>query len=139
MKFSVTQKGKPLSKSKYTWDEKTCIFSTMEDNLVLDFSNYSHCTFNTGWGCTFTTGWNCTFTTDSHCTFNTGSSCTFNTGRSCTFKTDWSCTFTCGEKCVVVRRDVYEIIEVPVGVKIILNGNGIKGISNKEEVMEALL
>ena len=73
--FSITQKGKKLSKEKYSWDEKTKTFSSEEDNLLLDFSDYSDCTFNTG----------------SYCTFKTGSYCTFNTGWDCTFDTESDC------------------------------------------------
>jgi hypothetical protein len=39
MNFTVTQFGKDLPKSKYTWDEKSKTFSSIEDNLVLDFSD----------------------------------------------------------------------------------------------------
>jgi len=114
-KFSVTKNGKPLDPSLYTWDEKTATFSTNEDGLVLDFSNYSDCTFKTGWGCTFKTGsgctfdtgsdctfktgWGCTFKTGSDCTFDTSSDCTFKTGWGCTFKTAWGCTFDTGWGC----------------------------------------
>jgi hypothetical protein len=115
MIFSVTQNGRELDKSKYTWDESTKTFSTNENNLALDFFNLNsvtfktgdHCTFNTGYNCTFNTGsnctfntgWSCTFKTGSHCTFNTGYNCTFNTGSNCTFNTGWSCTFKTGSHC----------------------------------------
>jgi co-chaperonin GroES (HSP10) len=114
--FSVTQNGKELDKSKYNWDERTKTFSTNENNLVLDFSDYfgctfktdSSCTFNTASGCTFETGFDCifdtdsgcTFKTDSGCTFKTGSDCTFNTGNNCTFKTASGCTFKTGDNCI---------------------------------------
>jgi hypothetical protein len=39
MNFKVTQNGKDLPKSKYTWDEESKTFSSIEDNLVLDFRN----------------------------------------------------------------------------------------------------
>jgi len=38
MDFTVTQYGKELEKSKYTFDEETKTFSSKENNLVLDFS-----------------------------------------------------------------------------------------------------
>src|SRR5574343_654613 len=82
----VLQNGKPLALNKFSWDEKTYAFSTNENNLVIDFSFISHCTFTTG----------------SHCTFTTGSDCTFITSSDCTFKTAYNC--------VVVRRDIFESI-----------------------------
>ena len=117
-KFSVTRNGKPLDPSLYTWDEETQTFSTTEENLLLDFSEYSNCTFKTGsnctfktgsnctfvtgWGCTFDTGSDCTFDTGSNCTFVTGSDCTFDTGSNCTFDTGWDCTFVTGWDCTFV-------------------------------------
>jgi hypothetical protein len=84
--FSITKNWIPLDKSLYTRDEKTKTLSTNENYLVLDFSDYSDCTFKTGSNCTFKTGYDCTFKTGSNCTFDTGSNC------------------------VVVRRDIFEVI-----------------------------
>ena len=139
----VLQNGKPLSLDKFEWDEKTKTFSSDEGDLVLDFveisgctfvtgggctfKTWSDCTFKTGSDCTFDTGDRCTFNTGSECTFNTGDRCTFNTGSECTFNTGSSCTFKTGEKCVVIRRDVYEVIELTEGKKIRLNEYGVKG------------
>ena len=153
----VSQNGEPLDLSKFEWDEKTNTFSSNEDNLVLDF-NYvddctfdtgsnctfktgsnctfktgSNCTLNTGSDCTFDTGFNCTFDTRSNCTFDTGSYCTFKTGSSCTFDTGFNCTFDTRDNCVVVRRDVYEIIEVPANRQIKLNGLEVKGFTYLDE------
>ena len=105
MKYSITKNGVPLDKSLYTMDEETKTFSTNESGLVLDFRNVDYCTFNTGFDCTFNTGFDCTFNTGSNCTFNTGSDC------------------------VVVRRDIYEVIELKEGVKIKLKGLCIKGFT----------
>ena len=116
MKYSITKNGVPLDKSLYTMDEETKTFSTNESGLVLDFRNVDYCTFNTGSYCTFNTGFDCTFNTNSYCTFNTGSSCTFKTGF----------------ECVVVRRDIYEVIELKEGVKIKLKGLCIKGFTEIE-------
>ena len=63
----VLQNGEQLSLDKFLWDEKSRTFSSVEDNLVLDFSDLNNCTFKTGS--------NCTFDTDSDCTFKTGSEC----------------------------------------------------------------
>ena len=65
----VLKDGKPLALDAFTWDERTCTFSSEEHGLVIDFSGISGCTFKTG----------------SDCTFKTGSDCTFNTGWDCTF------------------------------------------------------
>jgi hypothetical protein len=99
-KFSVTRRnGKVLDPSLYIWDEKTKIFSSDEDELVLDFTDVYGVTFKTGTFCTFNTGSSCSFKTGPSCTFNTGSYCTFNTGHSCTFKTGYDCTFKTGSEC----------------------------------------
>jgi len=139
----VTQLGEELSTKKYNWDEETRTFSTTENNLVLNFSGIGGVTFDTGHSCTFKTASGCTFKTESNCTFDsgpyctfktgssctfkTGSSCTFDTGSSCTFDTGSDCTFTCKEKCVCIRRDIFEIIEIPVDQKIKLSGSKIPG------------
>ena len=96
--FIVTQYGKELSSSKYTWDDDTKTFSSEENNLVLVFET-SRVTFKTGYNCTFNTGGYCTFDTGSYCTFDTGSSCTFKTGFNCTFKTGAECTFDTSANC----------------------------------------
>ena len=105
----VFKNGKPLDLDKFKWDEKTNTFLSSEDYLVLDFNGVSDCTFNT----------------ESDCTFKTGSDCTFNTGSDCTFKT--------GENCVVVRKDIYEVIELKSGQKIKLKEYSIKGYDILEE------
>ena len=105
MNYSITKNGKPLDKKLYTFDEETKTFSSNENNLVLDFSDIEGCTFDTGFGCTFKTGFGCTF----------------KTGFDCTFKTSYDC--------VVVRRDIYEVIELKENQKIKLNGYVIKGFT----------
>ena len=141
--YSITKNGKPLDKKLYTIDEKTKTFSSNESGLVLDFSDEygwvfntnsdctfktdSDCTFDTGFGCTFDTGPDCTFDTGSSCTFKTSFGCTFETKSDCTFKTGSGCTFKTGYGCVVVRRDIFEVIELEEGKKIKLNASGIKG------------
>jgi hypothetical protein len=142
-KFSVTKCGIPLDPSLYTWDEKTKTFSSKEEELVLDFTDVSGVTFNTGHSCSFNTGSDCTFQTGSHCTFNTdydcifktGFDCTFKTGADCTFKTDYfcifktgfSCIFEVGYNCSLIRYDVKGVTEIPTGKKIKLNDHGIAG------------
>jgi hypothetical protein len=97
--YKVTQYGLELHPSKYKFEENTKMFSSLENDLILDFSTLSNCTFVTGSNCTFVTGSNCTFNTDSSCTFNTGPNCTFYTGHSCTFNTDAVCVFKTGSSC----------------------------------------
>ena len=131
----VLQEGKRLALNKFNWCEDTKTFSSKENNLVLDFKDIwgvtfkagSGCTFDTGSDCTFDTWEDCTFDTESDCTFNTGSGCTFNTGSYCTFNTGSGCTFNTGNKSVIIRRDVYEVIEIPEGKIIKLNGYKVKG------------
>jgi hypothetical protein len=141
----VLQNGKPLDLDKFEWDEKAGVFSTTEGNLVLDFKEInnkafktsSYCTFKTGLGCTFDTGSYCIFDTGSYCTFKTGWNCTFDTGWNCifdtgsycTFKTGSHCTFDTGPDCVVVRRDIYEVIELEEGKPIKLNGAEVRGFT----------
>ena len=107
----VLKDGKPLSLRLFSWDKKTDTFSSLESNLVVDFKGINGVTFNTGSGCTFNTGYGCTFDTGSYCTFDTRSGCTFETGY----------------QCVVVRRDIFEVIKLKEGQKIKLNGYGVKG------------
>jgi hypothetical protein len=157
MNFSVTQNGKPLNPKLYNWDEDTKTFSTNESDLVLDFSKCEGITFNTGYNCTFktgsdctfktgsfctfktnshctfTTGSYCTFTTGSHCTFDTSSDCTFTTGYNCTFDTGSDCTFKTGSNCVIVRRDVFEVIQPKTNQTIRLNDHLVKGYSILED------
>jgi hypothetical protein len=151
VKQRVLKDGKPLDLDLFTWDEKTRTFSSPEDCLVLDFSGIPYCTFKTGSDCTFDTGPNCTFKTDSDCTFDTGPYCTFDTGPYCTFKTGPNCTFDTGSDCtfktssyctfktgpyctfdtgpycVIVRRDIFEVIQPLEGEKIQLCPGEIKG------------
>jgi len=112
----VTQNGKKLALSKFSWDEKTKTFSSSEDNLVIDFKDQNYCAFTTGSdcafkagsccafktdvNCTFKTDVNCIFKTGANCTFKTGSNCVFNTGSSCTFKTGYNCTFNTDSNCI---------------------------------------
>jgi len=102
-----------------------CTFKT---GSSCTFKTWSYCTFNTGSGCTFDTWYDCTFNTGSNCTFDTGSGCTFDTGSGCTFKAGYSCTFDAWPRCVIVRRDVFEVIQLMEDENHIrLNGPGVKG------------
>ena len=121
--LTVLKKNKPLGRDKYSFDPETLTLSTRENNVEIICPELYDCTFKTGSGCTFTTGYGCTFKTGYDCTFTTGSICTFTTGSGCTFATDYGC--------VVVRRDVYEIIEIPKAT-IKLNKYGVKGYETVE-------
>jgi len=123
--FSVTKNGKPLDESLYMWNEETKTFASREDALVLDFSSINYCTFDTGHYCTFDTG--------HYCTFDTGSNCTFKTGYNCTFDTGYNCTFDTGKNSVIVRREVFEVIQPKAGEVIKLCPCGISGYISKKE------
>lgn len=115
--FKVMQNGRPCS--YYIWDDRTRTFMTQENNLVIDFCNIHNVTFKTGSDCKITTGHGCTFKTGHTCEFDTGDSCTFIVGSSCTFKV--------GAKCVIVRRDVFEVIQPEPDTTIELNINAVTG------------
>lgn len=150
MSYSITKEGID-AKHLCTIDEKAKTVSTTEYGLVFDFRDEygwtfkagsgctfitgECCTFSTEWGCVFNTRYGCTFITGDGCTFITGSDCIFKTAWGCTFDTLWSCTFKdCKEKCIVVRRDVFEVIQLPIGMTIRLNKNGIKGYKTQAEL-----
>ena len=65
--------------------------------------------------------------------FSDISGCTFKTGSGCTFKASSDCIFKIGEECVVVRRDIYGIIELKENQKIKLNGFMVKGFTLLED------
>ncbi len=148
----VLQNGKPLALDKFEWDEKEKIFSSGENDLIIDFASINGITFNTESNCVFKTESYCRFNTNYNCQFNTGADCVFNTGTDCIFKTKFDCQFntgsdcvfdtgsTCvfntGSDCVVVRKDIYEIIELEAGVKIKLNNYCIKGYEEIKEQSE---
>jgi len=125
---------------------KTGNYCTFKTGNYCTFDIGDYCTFKTGNYCTFDTGNNCTFKTGNYCTFDTGFDCTFETGSDCTFDTSYNCTFTCKEKCVCIRRDIYEVIEIPENIRrdiyeiieipenktIILNEYGIKGYTHQK-------
>lgn len=101
----------------------SCVFNT---GSGCTFSTGSSCTFNTTGNCIFNTSYNCTFYTGAGCTFDVGFNCTFKTGAGCAFKTSCDCTFDTGGNCVIIRRDVYEVIEILHNTRIKLNSCGIK-------------
>ena len=100
--FSVSKNGRALEKSKYSWDEAAKVFGSTETGVVLDFSDYSGATFNTGTYCTFKTG--------SGCTFNTGDGCTFNVGEKCCLHYTWN--------------DCFEVYKLPEGKLVKILGSG---------------
>jgi len=62
----------------------------------------------------------------------------FGNINDCTFATGHSCTFETGSDCVVVRRDIYQVIELKEGKRIKLNGyriNGFNVLKTKEEII----
>jgi len=139
----VLKDGKPLPLDQFTWDEKTFTFSSEIHGLVLDFTGINSVTFTTSSYCTFKTGSDCTFTTGSDCTFKTNSYCTFTTDSGCTFKTGSYCTFTTGKDSVIVRRDVFEVIQPEPDVALQLApynipgyvSNGIYSVTGKPSII----
>lgn len=55
------------------------------------------------------------------------------TGNCCTIDTGSRCTIDTGRECVLVRRDVYEVIELKEGQKIKLNDFEVRGFTVIEE------
>ncbi len=135
----VLQKGEPLALDKFEWNEKAKVFSTTESNLVLDFKDVNYVTFSTGHDCTFTTGSDCLITTLYHCVITTGYHCVITTGSDCLITTGSDCLITTGSSCVVIRRDALEVIELKKGVKIMLNGWGVKGYKEIKESEDVLI
>lgn len=136
----VLQNGQELHIDKFKWDEGTKTFSSLENNLVLDFGELTNCTFivrhgctiKSYDGCTFKTGYGCNFDTGYGCTFDTGADCNFYTSSDCTFNTASGSTFRTGERCVIVKRDIFEVIMPEYNEMIMLNPDDIKGfISSK--------
>ena len=113
-------------------------YCTFKTGYNCTFKTWDSCTFDTGYSCTFNTGYSCTFDTESSCTFDTWDNCSFKTGSDCTFDTGSDCTFKTGYSCVVVRRDVFEVIQLEPNRKIKLNKFEIKGfvyLDDKKEVI----
>ena len=108
---------------------KTGSYCTFDTSSYCTFDTYSDCIFKTGSDCTFKTGSYCTFNTGYGCTFKTCYGCTFKTGSDCTFDTGSSCTFNTDYDCVVVRRNIYDVIELEKGIEYKLFPYGSKGFT----------
>jgi len=98
--------GKPLLLDRFKWDSKTKTFTSDVNRLVIDFTGFPNCTFNTGAFCMFRTSSQCTFKTRGHCIFNTGYGCTFETGTHCVFIAEGSSTFKTGYGCTFIVSSV---------------------------------
>ena len=64
--------------------------------------------------------------------------CTFKTDSDCTFDAGYNCIFTCKKWCVVIRRDIYEVIEIPEDTTIKLYGSFNKGYDVVEPEPETI-
>ena len=153
--YSITQNGKPLHPSKYLIDKKEKTFYTKESNVILDFSNLngwtfetddscvfitgSNCKFITGVNCMFSTKHNCKYQTGDFCTFDTNSDCVFNTGDECTFDVSSDCVFNVGAESVIIRRDIFEVIQPEPNKRIKLNGTDVKGFTFVEEKKKIII
>jgi len=136
LRFSVVKDDEPLPRHLYSWDERTKVFTTKQNGVIIDFSDIhgatfktgTHCTIytatccvldtrhscnlNTGNHCVFYTGSYCDFTTGDNCTFDTGSNCTFDVGDNCTLDTHTDCQIKAGSLCVHVERRPELIVSV---------------------------
>jgi len=119
--------GYCIFKTGFDCTFKTGDYCTFDTGSYCTFDTGSYCIFKTVDYCTFNTRCGCTFETGSCCAFNIGDYCTFNTGDYCTFNTESDCTFKTGGNSVVIRRDVYEVIELKEGQTIRLNNTELKG------------
>jgi len=115
---------------KTEWD---CTIKTEWDCTIKTGSNCTiktewDCTIDAGWGCTINAGPNCTIDAGSNCTIDAGSNCTIKTGSNCTINAGWDCTIKTWSGCVVVRRDIFEVITLTNLVNhICLGPRGISG------------
>ncbi len=100
--------NKELPEDKYIWDEDNRIFSTQEEKLILDFSEYDSVTFNIKNNCKLICGSDCVIKAGSFCKFETQNDCTFSTliyndfqtGDGCVFRSGRNCSFDTGIRCV---------------------------------------
>lgn len=134
IKFTVTQNGKVLPKSKYTWNEKLRHFKSNEKNLVVDFSDVDDLTVSVGANCEVTVGSycfldtyeNCKFKTKDHCIFNTNYGCSFDTMGDCIFNTGDNCSFFVGKNCSLIANweDIYTVHMLPCAERMFLDTFG---------------
>ena len=117
IKQRVSLMGKPLDELKFLWDNHAKTFSSLVDNLVLDFGDLNGITFELGAKCVVVAGDRCTFTGGADNIFNTGHSCVFDAH----------------EGSYVVRRDISEFIELEEGKTIRLNKNDVPGYTYVEK------
>ena len=108
--LSVTKDCKPLDQTLCMYDADNKVFSSSEDFLVV-LSILTMIVLSILALVVLSTlilivlsilALSCTFNTDSDCTFDTGSDCTFNTDSDC----------------VIVRRDIFEVIQPEEGTTI---------------------
>lgn len=107
----VTHRGEPLDLESFHWDDENSTFISGVSDLIMDFADCHYHTFDICDDCIITTG----------------SGCEFKTGSGCVFSTDFRSIFKTGANCVVVRKDVFEVIELEEGIKIKLNRPKLKG------------
>ncbi len=107
----VLKGGEPLSLDLFEWDEENRIFKSEESGLIFSFRDLDNINFKTSYNCTFDTSYNCVFDTGSYCTFDTR----------------YSCTFKIGSGCIIIRRDIFEVLQPVENQKIQLCPCSIKG------------
>lgn len=98
MSYTITQNGDPLSASLYTVDEENKIFTTLEDNLLVDFTDLSGWCFHMD-GCSW-----CTILADDYCHVKAGHHNTIVAGVSSCFQCGWATSYTTGPSCCFHSR-----------------------------------
>jgi len=79
--------GTLIPLDRFSWDEKTKIFSSRENNLTVNFTGIDNCTIIVSEKCKVFAGNNCTIISGGRCDFETGDNCTFYAEPHCVFKT----------------------------------------------------
>jgi len=125
----VLQNGKPLDLELFTWGESTNTFSSAEKNLVIDFGNVDSATIDAGDSATIKAG--------SYATIDAGSSATIKAGHSATIDAGSSATIKAGKECVIVNRNVFQVIMPEIGETIKICPYNIAGYISKKENEDA--
>jgi len=124
----VLQFGKPLDLDKFSWCEKTKTFSTSENYCVIDFTEVEGVTIVSG---------DCSIQKAGDCSIQkAGDFSIQKAGNNSTQTAGWSSTQTAGacsiikvlgKDCVIINRDVFEVIIPKKGDIIQICPYGIKG------------
>jgi len=103
-----------------------CNIHTSHSNII---GTANRCNIFVGDDCTIRTGENCHIDAGDDCNIDTGYECYITVGDDVVVKASWGSTIKGGKNCLVIRRDVYEVIELVEGQTIKLNSYGVKGFT----------